>query len=375
MALHSGLRRWRPCCAWSYDVELQIPDDSADPLGHDLMHELRAHMLTGNHHAGCVSCYRDEAAVGHSMRMQFNQEQGRLADHVLTYVEFNFGNLCNFKCRMCNSGSSSRWIADEIAQGMPKRELVRRAAVDFRFDITKIQRMKFIGGEPSLEQENIKHLLHEVESRGIGIQNLDVEVITNGYVRFDDELISMLRRCQRVMFQVSMDGLGRSNDYQRFGSEWDVVSDNAAYYHSLTDQNWQLMIASSIGIFTILDVVGFMQWVLDELPYAKHIVQLIDWPKQQRICNLPDICKQRLIDRLDHWLPPARDIPAWLPFGVSSPQLMSGMLRYGLSQQAASTVDEVIKHVELLDSYNGQKLAEHIPELYEIFYDARGKHI
>lgn len=349
---------------WKRTEPLPVSDADLDPINHPWMVALRQQMLRNEPQAGCIKCYQNEASKGSSMRTDFNRQHGRLTEPRLTYLEMNFGNLCNLKCRMCNSASSSRWIADEIKLGKIPLQLVRRTIDDIKVDFSSLERIKLIGGEVSLEQDHVQETLRRIaKSRG-DLRHLEIEIITNGMVQFESDIMDQLRACKQVMMQVSMDGLGSVNDYQRTGAEWRVIADTARYYHSFTAPNWQLIITSCVTIYNIHGVTALCDWVATELPLAKHICQPAVDPAVLTLRNLPDTYKSKLTVMLQHWKPVTEPgQPDWLPYGRTAHREIRRNLLWNLSQTPNRTPAEVQSHHQQLDQLRGEDLATLDPRL------------
>lgn len=369
MALSSAWRTWRPCCAWDGDHEPPIPDGTDDPINHPWMADLRARMLSGERIPGCGQCYMYEEAQGHSMRLQFNEDRGRLTTARLRYLELNFGNLCNMMCRMCNSLSSSRWMAHDHLFGREPSALVRRGMRDIGVDLGDLEIVKLIGGEPSLEQDGVRDLLRGVAAARGGLAHLTVEIITNGLVPFDDDILSMLASCGRVQMQVSIDGLETRNDYQRSGGSWREIVGSARLYHGMVSERWGLMVASSVGLFTVGGITDFADWVATEMPLAQHVVQMIHVPSEQAVENLPRRYKETLISRIRAWVPAGAVQPGWLPYGGTDAEMIRDLLLHSLGSDASVPLDRIRRHVLLLDGMHDTRLSDMDAELHGILFD------
>ena len=366
IALECSNSSYRPCCAWHHSQPSPITDTDVDPMNHPWMQDLRAHMLGGTPHPGCVKCYSNEVAKGWSMRREFNQANGRMTAANLTYVEMNFGNLCNLKCRMCGSWGSSRWIADEIKLGNIPQALVRRTIDDIHVDLANLQRIKFIGGEVSLEQTAMREALSRIAQARGSLDHLEVEIITNATIAFETDILDMLSGCRKVMMTVSMDGIGSWNDYQRTGSVWANVADVAMLYYARTAPNWQLVITSCITIYTIGGVIDLLDWVAAELPLAKHICQPAFDPREQILRNLPYSYKCEMIDMIEQWVPANRDLgPPWLLYGLSNPVAIKQSLIWHLSQDPNCSLDAVRSCINQLDSLRNEHLSQQNPKLFQ----------
>jgi Radical SAM superfamily/4Fe-4S single cluster domain len=364
LALQCSNSAYRPCCAWITTGNEPIPDHHPDPLNHPWMETLRQRMLADEYNPGCIMCYQNEESKGWSMRTDFNQI-GRVNDVKLTYLEMNFGNLCNLKCRMCGSWGSSRWIADEIKLGQHPHPMVRRTLDNIHIDFAKLDKIKLIGGEPSLEQDAIRQLLGDIRRKRGSLQHLEVEVITNGVVPFDDDIIQLLTECRLVFMQVSMDGIGSWNDYQRTGSVWADIAATARRYHELTSTAWQMAITSCTGIFTIGGMTQLIDWVIANLPLAMHIVRPLVEPRWQAIRNLPTAYEESIRNDLINWKPVVRAAAqSWLPYGIIDAESMRKSLLWHLGQPSNTSIADIRTQVNQLDQLRDESLKQENPELY-----------
>jgi hypothetical protein len=334
-------------------------------MNHPWMQDLRAHMLDGTPHPGCVKCYHNEAAKGWSMRREFNQSKGRMIDPNLTYLEINFGNLCNLKCRMCGSWGSSRWIADEIKMGRTPSPLVRRSPVDICVDFAKLERIKFIGGEVGLEQGSVREIFAQILRERSDLMHLEVEIITNGTVAFSTDLLELFQACKNVIMTVSMDGIGAWNDYQRTGSAWSDIAKVARLYYGFTSPRWQLLITSCVTIYTIGGITELLDWVTHELPWAKHIIQPAFDPKELIVRNLPQSYKTAMIDMIEQWQPTEPGtLPSWLTHAMHDSENIKQALIWHLTQDPNCSLDEVRSHINQLDLLRNEQLSQQNPKLF-----------
>ena len=104
----------QPCCGWNSKAG-KISESSMDPFNDPLMEDLRQHMIDNIPHPGCSTCNSYLEKDIPYLRNFFNNNYPKTYDKKLQYLEFNLGNVCNLKCRMCGSASSSRWRSDEMA--------------------------------------------------------------------------------------------------------------------------------------------------------------------------------------------------------------------------------------------------------------------
>jgi len=294
--------RIAPCCLWIDQSEDSGKSKAwlADPFNSTWMEKIRASMLANKQLSGCNECYLREKSGVSSYRNAFNIEFGRPTLPNLEYLEFNLGNLCNLKCRMCGSWSSSKWAADEIALGLTPCELVRPAVAIISPYVTKLKKIRFIGGEPSLEQSAILDILNQIYSATGALSHLHVILTTNCMVRFEPELLEMLGQCSRVELQCSVDGHSKINDYQRTGAEWQKILENLIYYQGLSFV-FDTMILTSWSLINAGSAIEFLTFVHDNLPRFYVWGHLVRDPEYLDMRNLPNDIKSLLISRLRQW--------------------------------------------------------------------------
>jgi glutamate-1-semialdehyde 2,1-aminomutase len=103
------------------------------------MQEVRRCMVSGDRVSECGTCYEGEAAGFSTYRTESNEkwlakEGISLAEAIRraraslgrpqpapVFLQLNLGNLCNLKCRMCNSSYSSQIEADPVHSGWAPR--------------------------------------------------------------------------------------------------------------------------------------------------------------------------------------------------------------------------------------------------------------
>lgn len=85
---------------------------------------LRQQFLAQERPATCQRCWNEEDAGRTSKRMHtLNRLQHMIQDESwdsqakpLQFLDLKLGNICNLKCRICGSWSSSTFAAEELAE-------------------------------------------------------------------------------------------------------------------------------------------------------------------------------------------------------------------------------------------------------------------
>lgn len=295
-----------PCCSYSENKKHLSNIHHSEFFHSKWMDDLRAAMWEDSVPSGCKSCIAGESAGGFSNRLfSFSRAQEYDFDYTqaptLIGQELNLSNLCNLRCRMCDSSRSSKWIAEDLAFDRPTAKLQKSgwtlsdsAAQSTRF-------LTFLGGEPLLHQDQITASLEKIAGHN-RLSELTVNFNTNLTHRLNDDLLQLLTKCNTVVFNISVDGVGKLNDYIRSDSVWEELVQNMHWldhqcYH-IAGFNW--LPTNTVTVLNCNKMEEFYRWLEDENfnvvnPPTAPILAIEPW--MFAVNNLPDTVKQTLTDR------------------------------------------------------------------------------
>ena len=114
----------RPCCLYTDeipDVDLKT-STLEDAFNSKTMRDLRRSFRRDEKPEGCRNCWREEDA-GKKSKREYMLEKFKHLDveykdnngEELVFLDLKLGNICNLKCRICGSWSSSKWAKEEVA--------------------------------------------------------------------------------------------------------------------------------------------------------------------------------------------------------------------------------------------------------------------
>ena len=119
-------------------------------------------------------------------------------------IVLNITNKCNFVCKYCWAKSSPK--RTEVMSPQTARNIVSELSVS-----QKINRIHFMGGEPTLNIETIKAVVsYFVENK---ISPLPIFYLTSNGALAQDKLDWLIRN--KFVFSISWDGIGKAHDDQR----------------------------------------------------------------------------------------------------------------------------------------------------------------
>ena len=319
----------RPCCL----ADDEICDDSgrkfdlrtatfSDIQHSDHMRSLREEFLAGERPQTCRKCWNEERAGRTSKRMHTLDrlkhilgEQTWTADaKPLMFLDLKLGNICNLKCRICGSWSSSQFASEEI-QFTPRDEQKQTYAyqmlkagawprenhsfwAEIDQHLSDIRYIEFTGGEPFLIQQHFEMLAGMVQ-RGIAHQ-VEIHYNTNG-TQFPEGAEDIWRHFKTVEIAFSIDDVGARFEYQRSNARWAEVCENLDRFRDLKEiyPNIQLQICTTVNVFNI----RYLDQVADWIYHNRESFNFVYWNIMHdswyfSVATLPDGAKQGIADHL-----------------------------------------------------------------------------
>lgn len=314
----------KPCCM-SEDTIGNIQKDSlTDVFNGFYMQQLRQDFLDGKKNPGCNNCWSRESK-GLASTRQHNIR--RLREPFLTkflhkpeiaQLDIKFQNTCNFKCRICNSESSSLYAAEESKfYNIPLVPQTKWSESDNFINqinnlLPSITNIDMYGGEPFLIKRFAETLKLAVDQDLA--KNIRLHYNSNGSV-WPSELIKYWPNFKLVDIHFSIDAVGDQFNLQRGGS-WDDVESNILKIKNLGFSNMSISVMPTVSVMNILYIDQVIDWakshdlqvfvnhlssplefsLLELTRQAKDLVlkkhQASQWPEMKHILNyvqsLPD---------------------------------------------------------------------------------------
>ena len=314
----------KPCCLAKEaipNVDLNTSTlESA--FASEYMRDLRQQFINGEQPKTCDRCWDEEAAGRTSKRMNSFLRLREMmktvdvdftsTDGKLIFLDLKLGNICNLKCRICGSFSSSKWAQEEIEiqkewpadykNNWPHDHLRKgqwpRKNQDFWDNMDKllpyIRYFEFTGGEPFLISEHFDLLRRAVE-QGYS-KNIEIHYNTNA-TTFPKEGVELWPNFKLVEIAFSVDDVGDRFEYQRFGAKWQEVNDNIAKFQELKRNNVNIVLQHclTVNVFNIYYLRELFTWMQQQTFDSTYFNVLHDAPYFS-IKSLPDAAKQEIIE-------------------------------------------------------------------------------
>ena len=249
MHMHGTVQgQYKLCC---YVSTNDTVGDYTQPISSIFNNEkykkIRLQFLNGEIPYPCkIGCYDTESLGGESNRQQVNKRFKNLSKlqkftnsdgsikNTPIYLDFRFGNKCNFKCRICGPSASSSWFKDAryISNFKNAKKQLEDYYTDnedfwkYLSDIKKsIKYLYFAGGEPLVMDGHYKLLQWLIDNNKTDVEiTYNTNLSTLSYKNFD--VFNLWNNFTNISLWPSIDGFKDHCEYGRTNFNWDVFEKN-----------------------------------------------------------------------------------------------------------------------------------------------------
>jgi radical SAM protein with 4Fe4S-binding SPASM domain len=358
--------------------------------------KVRAQMLRGELVAGCRKCYDKEEAGARSLRQHFNAYRARHFDTVVgsdmegdapnaapRFFDIRFSNICNFRCRSCWHGSSSRWFADAVAIGVtagdrPIIQGVEDAASLFeQLDsyLPFVEEVYFAGGEPCITDEHYR-LLDILIERGCTnvelVYNTNLSVLTYK----ERDVLDLWKKFARVEVRASIDATGARGELMRKEQDWKATIENARLLKSRCP-HIDFRTRTTVSVFNILHLPQMFRELaaIDFTTVDRMQMQLLQDPPFYNIRILPKAWKKRVragLADLERWFEERLRGTAGGDAAIAlKKRELHDIVSYMDSEDWSHLLPQFRKKTARLDGLRSEKTADIFPELGSLLKEDR----
>lgn len=321
----------KPCCVTDHSSHIgDLKDSTLEELWNsETMLELRRDKLSGTRNKLCSKCFQQEDHGGVSTRQTMNQNFSSHIDDVkkyttsdgynskfsLKYFDIRFSNLCNFKCRTCGLGYSSKWYDDTVAlfgetantKSLFHVDDVSKVKVRSYIDkyIDQVEEIYFAGGEPLIMDEHY-YILKKLTD----LKKFDVRLRYNTnlsklkFKKWDCVKLwkpFLQQDSSKLELHASFDGIGKAAEYARSGTEWNIIESNIT---RCLENSIPLFVSTTVSILNIFEITKMVDRFLQlGIPFYRiGLYNVLTYPEHYKINILPKELKKSAISELTNHL-------------------------------------------------------------------------
>lgn len=211
---------------------------------------VRKEMLAGIQQKFCSDCFKSEQVGQKSYRDGVNEQfknqysrikqtedSGQLNNEQIPYLDIRFSNICNFKCRTCNSDNSTSWQKDEVLLNQSdldvsaqktdvKVEKLNSKVLSELYDrIPFLEYLYFAGGEPLIDKNHYLFLEKLIECNQTDIiVNYNTNLSTLSFQKWN--VLTLWQKFKKLRISVSIDATENEFELIRKGSSWKTTQLN-----------------------------------------------------------------------------------------------------------------------------------------------------
>lgn len=314
----------RPCCLareniTGIDLRTHTLEEAYKS---EYMQDLRRQFRQGEQPATCKLCWDEESAGRNSKRINSQVRLKELYKQVdwandtpdqLWFIDLKLGNICNLKCRICGSWSSSKWAAEEmdyLPEGFNKKQHVAYQWLkqgkwpeespgfweNLKTLLPQIKYFEFTGGEPWLIKEHWDLLEYAVDNNYS--ESIDIHYNTNATQWPTDAVV--WRYFKRVDIAFSIDNVGDRFEYERYGAKWDKANEIIDEVYSLqntTVPNITTQLCFTINIQNVYYLDELLTWA-DTKKFDSVYFNMLHSPDHMSIQQMTSEAKDLVLNKL-----------------------------------------------------------------------------
>lgn len=258
-ALHIATGMIAPCCNFSRVGPR--PSSLDEYINSAELKSVRDSLLQGIAPRECKNCVLEEKISGHSHRTLSNRFENNDPVYEFENVSIVTSNTCNLKCTSCNGFSSYVRGVELSKMGLENstpQHVTHTLDVDALINYP-IKSLTISGGEPFVDstREVLDKLVHAGRSTVIDLRlNSNCTMITRDWLEYLDS------NFKSTMIKASLDGVGTVNDYLRYPSKWEEISENLSMlkeYSNITS----VLVTSVLSNLSVIKFYNLINWCVD----------------------------------------------------------------------------------------------------------------
>jgi MoaA/NifB/PqqE/SkfB family radical SAM enzyme len=320
----------RPCCL--YDEEITDPQGNKYKVSEttlteiyksEYMQKLRQDFRAGEKPAACFRCWDEEDAGITSKRINSRIRLKELYTQVdwandtpdqLWFLDLKLGNICNLRCRICGSWSSSKWAQEEIGYMPELKDKKSHLAYTYlqqgmwprnspqfwenlKTLLPEIKYFEFTGGEPWMIQEHWDLLKYAAETGDA--QHIDIHYNTNATQELGEHT-QVWNHFGRVDIAFSIDNVGDRFEYERYGAKWDLANkiiDDVHFAKNTDSPNITTQLCFTINIQNVYYLDELLAWA-DTKPFGSVYFNMLHSPDHMSIQHMTTAAQQLVLNKL-----------------------------------------------------------------------------
>ena len=253
----------------------------------------------------CQSCWKREDKGLRSRRLEGLEgdyrEQVRKYKQGLPLIpnhpvfKIKFGNLCNLRCIMCGPQSSSAWAQhkEKHSEGswpIYENTFNEETYEDLKQILPNVNRIIISGGEPLMNDRYYDFLEWLIGYKFAS--KLKITTLTNA-TKIPEHLFQYKKAFKRLSFNISVDGIGKKDEYIRTGQVWEKKKENIFKLQ----QNFNIGFEVTVQALNIGYLDNIQGYLKNNFGRMSPLTNILVTPKYFDSTSLPQDIKQLYLNK------------------------------------------------------------------------------
>ena len=274
---------------------------------------IRENFAKGEIDKRCHHCIQREAAGAKSIRQETfenfpNIDIYKNDTQLPRYFDIRFSNVCNFRCRTCWHGASSKWFQDakKLGTNIGEKAIIKNIH-DFNAFIQKTgkallnaEEFYLAGGEPLVTEEHYLLLEWLIKNKATQAR---LRYNTNfSKLQFKDyDILDLWTHFEHVEVMASIDASKELGEYIRKEFDWNLFLEYREKIRPYT--NITFKVSPTISVMNVLHLPDLYQEALslNLINPLDFYINLLEYPGHYNIQILPLKEKEKVMTRYFHF--------------------------------------------------------------------------
>ena len=356
--LHVGNEGYVKACCVGNITYGNINQQSLNEIWNDQpIQNLREKFEKGEADPRCQACISIDKAGGKSIRQEtferfpdFDIESSELPK----YFDIRFSNVCNFRCRTCWHGASSKWFdeAKQLKRNVSDKAIIQNVKDFDRFiETTKeallqAEEIYFAGGEPLVTEEHYRLLDFLLENN---LHHIRLRYNTNfSKLKFKHwDVVKLWQQFGNVEVLASIEATHELGAYIRKEFSWDDFVANRNFLREECP-HVNFKIAPTISVLNIAHLPDLYETSVDlELINSEDLyINLVERPLYYNVKVFPAEEKEKLTEQLSDFT--KRPIPSFIK------QQFEECISFMNDEDLSKHWSKFLQETQLLDTMRGE---------------------
>lgn len=250
-----------PCCFYQSPTIIKDIHNSIKNLDSQINLLLETSSKQNHYHSACDICVQQEKSNIPSYRQSSFAYKSYKSNKIVA-LTIDIDRKCNLACASCNENDSSLWFKEKQKLNVPMKESIHQMhqnntdeklshIIDAvcKLDLSKVEWIKFGGGEPLLSNTHI-YFLHELK-KIVDVSNITLNYTSNYSIVPNTSTFALWKQFKKIELSGSIDGVYDQFHFLRWPFKFDKLVNNLQMLYKQSPSNVEFKIEHTVNPLNI----------------------------------------------------------------------------------------------------------------------------